>query len=232
MNIKKRDEHSLALFLKRTLAGQIHFVGFVAAIVGLVYLIIFSQRQDTASVVACSIFGGTAILVFGISATYHFLHDGYSISPRLEALFEALDHFSIYCFIAGTYTAVLINAVSYDWQFTMLTLVWSIALIGIFYTQFRERLPKIWQSRGVYTGLFVLMGWTLLLRVGEIMHNLNAHQIWMVMSGAAAYTIGAVVYALKKPALFPGFFSYHEVWHLLVLVGFAFHYALVIDFYL
>lgn len=228
-----RADHSLWKFLKRTVAGQIHLAGFLLALVGTIFLIYAATlRHDHAGIIACVVFGGTAAFVFGVSAAYHFLHDGFSISTSLANFFEKLDHASIYCFIAGSYTAFLVNVLSPFWQIMMISFVWIVAAIGIVYTWFRLLLPKWMQSRWFYTSLFVLLGWTLILRIGEIYLGTTFSQRLLLLVGGALYTAGAVVYGTKRPRLFPTIFGYHELWHTLVLAAFAVHYAMILDFYL
>jgi hemolysin III len=109
--------------------------------------------------------------------------------------------------------------------------VWLMALFGIFYTAFRHKLPLWAQSRVVYTGVFVLMGWTLVVRIGEIYTKLPSAALAFFVAGSLAYSVGAVVYATKRPKLFEGLFGFHELWHVFVTLGFVCHYAMIGYFY-
>jgi hemolysin III len=231
MHISRRDDRSKRAFLKRTVAAQTHGVTALIALVGLCFLAPVAHKLGALHFWGTVVFGVTAILVFTISATYHFLHDGYQISAQLADRLEMLDQFSIYLFIAGTYTPFLINVIASPWKEILMFMVWSMALFGIFYTAFRHRLPKWAQSRAVYTAVFVLMGWTLIVRAGEVFNNLSGMAMLFFMGGIMAYSIGAVVYATQKPKLFEGFFGFHELWHVFVTLGFAFHYAMIGYFY-
>jgi hemolysin III len=231
-HIQRRLDDSRRLFFKRTIAAQIHLLGVFAAIAGLSYLLYVTwNNQAQVEFWACLTFGATAILVFSVSTLYHFLHDGFQISPKLEALFEDLDHFSIYLFIAGTYTPVLLRTLSDRWQLIMIIAIWSIAVIGILYTRFKSKLPVWAQSRFFSTSLFLLMGWVLLVKVGTIVDHLTGFGLFMLLAGAGAYSVGAVIYALKKPNLIPGWVGFHELWHMMVVIGFTLHYILVLDFF-
>jgi hemolysin III len=230
--ISRRLDDSRRLFWKRTVAAQIHFLGVVAAIAGLTYLLYLTWNGESRlEFWAAATFGATAILVFSVSTIYHFLHDGFRISPRLEALFEDLDHFSIYLFIAGTYTPVLLHTLSAGAQTFMIIAVWSIALTGILYTKLKARWPTWAQNRYFSTSLFLLMGWLLLVKVSAIIEHLSKFGLTMLLLGAVAYSVGAVIYALRKPNPFPGIFGFHELWHLMVLIGFISHYFLVLNFF-
>jgi hemolysin III len=231
--VRRHAEPGFKTFLRRTISAQLHFWAFIAALVGLVVLLRFAWTAtgQAKHVIACAAFGLTSVLLFAVSMTYHFLHDGFSISARLMHLFEELDHFAIYLFIAGTYTPFLLNAVAEPWTTILLASVWSIALIGTLYTRIKSRLPKWAQHRFAYTGLFLLMGWTILVRAGEIYNALNQTQLMLLLAGAASYTVGAVVYATERPSLFREVFGFHELWHTLVIGGFVPHYFLILHFY-
>ena len=231
-HVQRRLDHSRSVFLKRTVAAQIHLRGALAAMAGVSYLCYLTWRAEVQfEFWACAIFGGTAILVFAISSIYHFLHDGYQISAKLEALFEDLDHFSIYLFIAGTYTPVLLRTLTGSSRDFMISAVWVIAFIGITYTRFKERLPAWAQHRFFSTSLFIVMGWILLVKAATIFDQLSTFGMTALLAGGFAYTLGAVIYALKRPNFFPGVFGSHEIWHAMVLIGFISHYLLVLDFF-
>jgi len=181
---------------------------------------------------ACLVFLITGFLVFGTSSAYHLMHDGFEISFRLAGLLEDLDHFSIYLFIAGTYSPMILCAVKEPWRTPLLVAIWSIALLGILYTWLKPHLPKVLQGRFLSTGLFVAMGWVLVVRLGEVASWLSLEQASYLMGGVLSYSGGAVVYARQKPKLWEGLFGYHELWHLTVLIGAASHFLLVRSFYL
>jgi hemolysin III len=232
MKLMRRQDSTTPLFLKRTVAAQIHLLTFFSAFAGLVLLVpVAHAKGGELHFWGTLIFGLTAMLVFGISALYHFLHDGMHMSPALTELMEKLDQYAIYLFIAGTYTPFLLNVIASPWKEILMVSIWVIALAGICYTAFRHKLPLWAQSRVVYTSVFVLMGWTLLLRMGEVFERLSGLGIALLVCGALAYSIGAIVYVTKKPKLFQGFFGFHELWHAFVTMGFAFHYFMVFNFY-
>ena len=231
MKISRRPQHTRMRFFLSTIAAQTHFVTCVLAAVSLFFLVPLASVHGTAHVASAVIFAGTAVNVFGVSAFYHFVSDGYQASPKLISLLEKLDHWAIYLFIAGTYTPVLLNLVSPPWQLVLMIGIWTCAVIGILYTKFRDSLPKWAQSRAVYTGVFLFMGWILLVRIGEVWANLSSSGAWYLFGGAASYSVGAVVYVKEWPKLFPGFFGFHELWHIFVTVGFICHFLLIWNFY-
>ena len=231
MHIRRRPDHSTPLFLKRTLAAQLHALGGAAMIAGAYVLLPLAEKAGVVHFWACLSFLVTGITVFMVSSTYHFLTDGFEGSEELHLFFENLDHFSIYLFIAGTYTPFLMNAVSKPWQIPLLIGIWVVAILGIAYTWSKPSLPELLQRRGVYTSIFVAMGLMLLVRMGEITTRLSTPRLSLLVGGGVAYIVGAVFYATRRPKLFEGVFGFHELWHLMVLLGAGLHYLLIFSFY-
>ena len=221
------------MFLKRTVSAQLHLLGFILASTGLAFLLyLLWNREETVHFWVCLIFGTTSLIVFAASTIYHFLSDGFLISEKLDQFMEDLDHSAIYMFIAGSYTPFIVNVFHDPWQEILMTLIWLIAVLGIGYTLFKRRLPTWARHRFVSTALFVMMGWTLLIRINEAMEVLKAMEIFLLVAGGVAYTVGALVYATKWPNPIKNVFGFHEVWHVFVMLGYAFHYLLILRFYI
>jgi len=231
-SIRRHSDPSLKGFLRRTVSAQLHLLGTLAAIIGLALLLRnVGAKGDSRHFWACLVFGVTGILVFATSTTYHFMTDGFDLSPQLDQRLEDLDHFAIFLFIAGTYTPFILNVINPPWRQILLCLIWVVGLLGVVYTHFRPRLPAWAQHRYVYTGIFVLMGWTLMIRIGEALEHLSSAGVYLAVAGGLSYTVGAVIYAVKWPNPIKGLFGFHEVWHVMVLLGFGFHYAMILNFY-
>lgn len=231
MNVSRRIDHCPYSFFRRTIAAQIHGLALLLVLAGMVVLLPAARAEGAAHFWACLVFLVTGSLLFLTSSVYHFLHDGYEISSRLELLLEDLDHYCIYLFIAGTYTPFLINAVESPWREYLLVAVWIIAVLGIVYTKIKPSLYPVLRSRAVYTGLFLLMGWLLVVRMGEILARLSALQLGLMAGGVLSYSLGVVCYVTRRPVLAAGVFGYHELWHLTVLLGAALHFFFIRSFY-
>jgi hemolysin III len=230
--IQNHSDPSIKGFLKRTVAAQLHLAGTLAAMAGLAVLLHYvSLRGDRSHFWACLYFGLSGIFVFAVSTTYHFMSDGYVLSEKAHVTLENLDHVAIFLFIAGTYTPFLMNVIRPPWQVPLLILIWASGLAGIIYIHLKPRLPQWMQHRFVYTGIFLLTGWTMLIRIGEAVHNMTAHGVALLVTGGLCYSIGALFYALKRPNLIKDVFGFHELWHVMVLLGFGFHYWLILNFY-
>ena len=231
MSVRRRPDHSPFSFFRRTVAAQIHALALLLVFGGMAALLPAARAEGSTHFWACLVFLVTGSLLFLTSSVYHFLYDGYEISSWLEHFFEDLDHYCIYLFIAGTYTPVIINLVASPWRTYLLAAVWVIAALGIAYTKLKRHLPPALQSRGVYTGLFLLMGYLIVVRAGEIYARLSPTQLSLFAGGVLAYSLGTVCYVTRRPNFIVGIFGYHELWHLAVLVGAALHFFFIRSLY-
>lgn len=212
--IKKLSE---LLGMREPVNTWTHFLAFVASIVGLVILIAVT-RQDIPKMLTMIVYGGSMILLYGFSSVYHWSR----VSPDKQLILEKLDHISIYCLIAGTYTPVLSWGLTGAWRWSTLIIVWVLALAGM--------LMKIWfmnTPRLVSTALYLLLGWFALIPLAQLLHNLPLQPIILMVVGGVFYTIGAVIYATRWLDFFPRVFGFHEIFHLLVVAGSVFHFLMI-----
>lgn len=228
--IRVRPGDSLAHFLKRTIAAQLHLLASIFWIFALLILARQTAQYTIWHYVTAMCFGLCSILLFASSALQHFLDDGFHISKKILVLFENLDKIAIYLLIASTYTAVMYNALGEPTRTYILVLVWSLALLGCLYTVFIERLPRWAQSRFIVTGNYLLLGWTSLLCIDELLQNMTDVQFRTVLLGGGFYSVGAASFAFKWPNP-TKHFGYHEIWHSAVILGSVMFYLLVMSFY-
>jgi hemolysin III len=137
-------------------------------------------------------------------------------------LLKRFDHANIFLLIAGTYTPLAVMALPFDKGFLLLILVWSGALLGIGFRMFWIHAP-----RWLYVPLYLLLGWAAMMYVVDLV-NANVAMMVLIMVGGAAYSAGAVIYAMKRPNPVPGVFGFHEIFHTLTLVAFLCHWAAVL----
>jgi hemolysin III len=130
-----------------------------------------------------------------------------------------LDHAAIFLLIAGTYTpvGVLLGGGRGD---VLLTVVWSGAALGVVRAVLWPRAPK-WLA----VALYVLLGWCIVPVLPTLHAAVGPLATALLAAGGAAYTVGAVIYALRRPDPFPRVFGYHEVFHVLVVAAAALHFA-------
>jgi hemolysin III len=197
--------------------GASHLLGLLLAAAGTTLLLQLSRTP--AHLVAFAVYGATLILLYGASTLYHTL----SLSERPLRALRTLDHIAIYFLIAGTYTPVALITLDGALGWTLLSMVWLIAVAGIPFKLLFLDAP-VWVSTATYLG----MGYLALVAVVPIARVVSLGGLLWLVAGGVAYTLGAVIYARQRPDPFPGRFGHHEIWHLLVLAGSACHYAFMV----
>ncbi|MGB8646111.1 MAG: hemolysin III family protein, partial [Anaerolineae bacterium] len=181
-------------------SGLTHLGGAVAALVGLVALLLIGWGSWTREA-SLSIYGVSLILMMTASACYHLI----KASPRWQLFLRKLDHSAIYILIAGTYTPVCMNLFSGFWNWGMLAIIWTFALVGTIVKLFVINAPR-WVTVVVY----IVMGWLGILAVPQMIGVLPAGALFWLLLGGVVFTLGAVVYATKKFDFFPNVFGFHE----------------------
>ncbi len=156
--------------------------------------------------------------LFGTSALYHRLQ----WNPYQRAWMRRLDHSAIFILIAGTGTPLCLLAIPEKGGMTLLTIVWSAAALGIIQSLFWVNAPK-WLAAILY----IAMGWVAVPYVSEINEALGSVNVGFLIAGGVVYTIGALVYAFKKPNPWPKTFGYHEIFHLLVVFAALLHFFII-----
>lgn len=229
--IHRRRHHSPSIFLKRTVAAQLHVLAVLFAIVGGCFLVPRAMAFGVANGISAIIFLIVGTCLFATSSTYHFLHDGFAIRRRVAQVLERWDRSFIFLFIASTYTPVLLRIVEGPWAKILLVWIWGWAAMGLGMTNWPRLFPRWVQHRAVYTLVCVFMGWTFLIRGEAILTALTSEQMNYLLSGGVAYSLGAMVYIFKRPNIFPNIFGYHELWHASVLMGFVSHFMLIWSLY-
>ena len=162
-------------------------------------------------------YGASLVTLFAVSATYH----RPTWTPRARRVLWRVDHSAIFLLIAGTYTpfCLLLPAQTGGW---LLALVWGGAVAGVLQSVLWVRAPK-----PLVAAVYVLLGWVVVPVLPSLRAVLGPGAIVLLATGGAAYTLGAVVYATRRPDPFPRVFGYHEVFHALVVAAAACHYAVV-----
>ena len=201
-----------AAALKPRLRGWIHAGTAPFALAASVVLVVLAP--PVAPRVACAVFGLSAVLLFGTSAVYH----RGTWSPRVAAVLRRLDHTNIFLIIAGTYTPLTVVLLPEPTARTLLTVVWSGALVGLL-----MRVLWLGAPRWLYVPIYVALGWVAVAYLGAFWSSGGPAVVWLVVAGGLAYTAGAVVYGTKRPDPSPRWFGFHEIFHALTVVGFTCH---------
>lgn len=196
--------------------GITHGIGTGLSIAGLILLVVMAIRYGNIyHIVSFSVYGATLVMLYLASTLYHsFQH------PTLKQVFRVIDHASIFLLIAGTYTPFLLVAIKGAWGWTLLFIVWGLAILGVsFKTLFIHRFQKL------SVLAYILMGWLSVVAIKEFLANIPMGGLILIGIGGVVYTVGVLFYALKK-------IRYnHAIWHVFVMGGSICHYLAVL-FYL
>jgi hemolysin III len=197
-------------------SGLSHLAAALLAAVGGIVLVI-KTTGGLERRLPMIIYSISLVLLFGASATYHLI-DG---APERIARLRRFDHSAIFLLIAGTYTPVAALVLTGPWRWGTLVVIWALALGGVI-----SKVFTIGGPRWLYTVLYLLMGWLAVALIGQLWHTLPRGALAWMVAGGAVYTVGAILYIVKWPRLWPGVFGFHENWHLFVIGGAACHYVL------
>ncbi|MGO3884839.1 MAG: PAQR family membrane homeostasis protein TrhA [Mycetocola sp.] len=202
--------------IKPSWRGWIHAATFPVALAAGIVLI--ALADGSAARWSSAVFVLTSLLLFGNSALYHRFNWG----PRMKVALKRLDHANIFLLIAGTYTPIAVLALPPEKGRLLLLLVWSGALLGIGFRVFWINAP-----RWLYVPLYLALGWAAVMYLGDIVAA-NAASMILVVVGGLLYSVGAVIYGLKKPNPVPGVFGFHEIFHSCTVLAFLCHWTAVL----
>ncbi len=200
--------------IKPRLRGWLHLAIFPLSVCAGLVLVILSPNGTTR--LATAIFAVSASLLFGVSALYHRRH----WSPKADALLRRLDHSNIFLLIAGTYTPFAITLLSSRNAQLLLGLVWGGALLGIAF-----RVLWIGAPRWLYLPVYIALGWAAVFWLGDFFSAAGPAVFTLILAGGCLYSLGGIVYGLKRPDPAPRWFGFHEVFHSFTIAAFVVHYV-------
>ena len=206
--------------LREPVNGITHMIGVALALVVTVVLA-FVADGGALDLVALLVFGVSSMVLFAASSLLHSVR----ASPATETWLRRFDHGAIFVLIAGSYTPVLLIAVRPDYpvlSWWLFAVIWVLAAAGVIF-----KLAWITAPRWLSTGLYLAMGWLVVLAIVPVARSLGATNMWWLAAGGLLYSVGAAIYGTKRPDPVPGVFGYHEIWHLFVLAGWACHATLM-----
>ncbi len=204
------------IFSAEDIANSVsHGIGLGMSIAGLALLTVVAALQGgTLEVVSATVYGVTLVLLFAASTVYHSM-----TTATLRRIWRVVDHSAIYLLIAGTYTPFTLITLGGTWGWTIFTIVWSLAAFGVLYKIF-------WfgRIRGLGMGLYLGMGWTIVIAIKPLLENLHTGGLILMFGGGLLYTGGVIFYAWEK------LFLNHAIWHLFVLAAAVCHYLAILFF--
>ena len=192
-----------------------HFIACLMTAIAASPLLI--KAQNGVTTIALTIFCISMILLYGASTLYHSVN----VTGKVLRIFRKIDHMMIFVLIAGSYTPVCLIVLGGNIGYSLLALVWGVALIGMLVKAFWITCPK-WFSSLIY----IAMGWLCLLVFGTLWNTLPHAAFGWLLAGGIIYTIGGIIYALKLPVFnsLHKYFGSHEIFHLFVMGGSICHF--------
>jgi hemolysin III len=208
---------SLESFSKPVFRGVSHGLAFFVA---LPLCVVLGLLAETARATAAAVvFGISVAVMFGASALYHRV----AWSPERRRVMRRIDHAGIYGLIAGTYTPFGLLVLDGPWRVGVLAVVWSGAVVAIVIRVTWDDAPR-WLAAVIAVGL----GWVAVVAFPQLLEGAGLSVVALALAGGLCYTLGAIVYATKRPDPFPLVFGFHEVFHVLVIAAVAFQYTAVV----
>lgn len=201
---------------KPILRGHFHQAMFFISLGGLAVLL--SLTNSNRELISILVYAFGALSMFGISALYHRI----DWSSQNRALFRKLDHSAIFVMIAGTFTPVAMLGLSAESSKILLLTIWGVTILGVVKSIWLTNLPKLLNA-----ALYVGAGYVIYPYIDELSASIGANGMYLLVAGGLIYSIGAAIYAFKKPNPYPKYFGYHEVFHLLVNVAAILHFMAV-----
>ncbi len=189
-----------------------HAAGFILSLIGTNLLVIHAiQNGNIWHISSFSIFGLSLIILYGASTAYHS-----ATIPHARKKLRIFDHAAIYVLIAGTYTPFTLVTLHGKLGWAIFAITWGMAISGIilkiFFTGQYDKLSTV---------MYVLMGWLIIFAIEPLMQSLHPNGLWWVLAGGVAYTIGAIIYSIKKIPF------NHAIFHLFVLGGSFCHFIAI-----
>lgn len=200
------------------LRGWIHLFAVPAAIVGAVVLWHSTVHHSVGASAAVIVFGASMIGLYSISSLYHVP----SWSARARRILSRCDGAMIQIMIAGTFTPIAFHGLSGAWRTTSLILAWAVATLGAAFALSPLEAPRWLGTTGA-----VAAGWLLVVPLIKVMAALPWQGNGLIILGGVLYTIGAVVYGVRRPNPIPGWFGFHEVFHVFVVAASTAHYLAI-----
>lgn len=192
------------------LRGVSHFWAFWCALAATIALVGFAP--DGTARAAALVYGAGMCVLFAGSAAFH----RYKCGPRLRSLLCRIDHSAIFIFIAASYTPVALLVLDGPDGWTLFAAAWAGALAGV-------ALSLLWigAPRLLFAATYVALGWIALMALPELVSRLPLTPLLLIGAGGVLYTVGAVIYATRRPDPWPRVFGFHEVFHALVIAAAA-----------
>jgi hemolysin III len=199
-----------------------HGFGVILSLVGMVFLLLkVSDPVRSLHFGVFLLFGLSLVGLYLSSTLYHWL----KVGPKGIAFLKRLDHSMIFCLIAATYTPICLIALKGGWGWSLFGIVWSIAVLGVVFKFLWLTAPR-WLS----TGLYIAMGWVVIVAIWPLSKALPHGGLFWLALGGLFYTVGAVIYGLKRPNFTTLRFGFHEIFHIFCILGSVSHFWVMYNY--
>lgn len=198
--------------------GTSHRAAFLIAPLPVLALLALASSRGALVTATVAVYCATFLALFGVSSSYHLCKG----PPQTMLRWKRADHATIFLMIAGTYTPLCVLGVGGETGAAMLALIWGGAIVGVLRALFWHTAPRMLSS-----ALYIALGWLMAWFMGDVRAAIGDPLLALMLTGGAFYTLGAVIYALKRPDPLPSVFGYHEIFHVFVIIAALCHYAFV-----
>jgi hemolysin III len=198
------------------LRGWLHLGTAPVALIAGSALVILAPTLQARFTIA--IFTLSAVALFSISATYHTIN----WTPGVKRALRRIDHANIFLIIAGTYTPLTVIWLDTNTAQLLLGLVWGGSILGLLFRIFWLTAP-----RWLYVPIYIALGWAALLYLPDFYRSAGGLIVSLILAGGVLYSLGAIIYALKRPNLSEKYFGFHELFHSLTIAAFICHYLAI-----
>ncbi|MEI2775728.1 MAG: hemolysin III family protein [Tetrasphaera sp.] len=202
--------------LKPKLRGWLH--ASAAPLVLAAGIVLICLADNAVERIASAIYAAAGFVLFATSATYH----RFNWSPRPLGVLKRWDHANIYLLIAGSYTPIVAVGLSGTARTALLWTVWVGALLGVAFRVFWVQAPRI-----LYTLLYVVLGWSVVPVMGRVFSEAGVAVGVLTLVGGVCYTVGGILYGLKRPNPWPRWFGFHEIFHAFTIAAWTCQYVAI-----
>lgn len=209
--------HSFVRLESEHFASYSHFFGVILSLLGI--LLLLQRASSNSDILLAVIYTLSNVILFGCSGFYHALKQ----EENEISVWRKLDHIAIFIMIAGTYTPICFIYLEGFWKWGIIIVQWSLVICGLVLKLMIMNTPRY-----ITTGIYLLQGWMAILPLYQLFKSMSALSLVLMAVGGILYTIGAIIYNKKKPNPLPGKFGFHEIFHVLILMGATTHYLVIL----
>ena len=214
--VPARKVGEIAESVRPKLRGWLHVGAFPAALIA--GLVLVTLGPTLTARLAAAVYALTSVLLFGVSALYH----RGQWSERAVTWLRRFDHANIYLVIAGTYTPISMLALQGNLRVVVLAVIWTGAAAGVAFRVLWSRAP-----RWLYTALYIGLGWVAAGFLPQLLDGAGVAALVLVCVGGLLYSVGGLVYGLRRPDPSPRWFGFHEVFHAFTIAAYVAQYIAI-----